>query len=115
MMQDKGFDVEAMAHGVVPTTDDRKKAHDDQEVLKIMQTYVYHDYGENFFVSTCYRKSTTDHFDWFYETFAWKLQEAKELGEQVADVSGIKNEKLAIDRHFEVCRELYAKGFFLDV
>lgn len=78
-----------------------------------IQSYVFF-LDEQFFVSTCYRQATTDQMEWFYETFAWKLQEAKELGKQIADYSGAKTEKYALDRHFEVCRQLLDKGYFYE-
>lgn len=80
-----------------------------------LQSYVYSDHG-NFFVSTCYRESSAMISPaWYYETFAWRLDENKKRTDWIADNSGASYVEAAYDQHFEVCKQLYRKGEFKEV
>jgi len=77
---------------------------------KFLQSYVYSKHGE-FFVSTCYRRSSSRimHDSWFYETFAWRLEGEKRT-EWVADNSGATWKEGAYKQHIEVCKQLEETG-----
>ena len=80
---------------------------------KFLQSYVYSEkYGE-FFVSTCYRRSSArlNPDAWYYETFAWKLEGEKRT-EWVADNSGATYKRKAYEQHIEVCKQLDENGEF---
>lgn len=80
---------------------------------KFLQSYVYGKHG-NFFVSTGYRQSSamTESPSWYYETFAWKLDENDKRTEWVADHSGAKYQDAAYKQHIEVVKQLHEKGEF---
>jgi len=81
---------------------------------KFLQSYLFTDEYENFFISTCYRMSSVmmDPAPWFYETFAWKLDKDRHRTDWVADNSGAGTPMGAFDQHFEVIRQLEATGEF---
>ena len=80
---------------------------------KFLQSYIYTEYGK-FFVSTCYRKSSAmlDPEGWYYETFAWKLNNKNKREDWVADNSGAISPEQAIRQHVEVVNQLIEKGKF---
>lgn len=87
---------------------------------KFLQSYLYSDFvdgaTDKFFISTCYRRSTTIYQDWFYETFAWKLDKNNHRGNRIiADNSGATTKDGAFDQHFEVCRQLELNGKYEEV
>lgn len=88
--------------------------HRQQE--KFLQTYVYTDKYGDFFVSTCYRRSSArlNPDQWYFETFAWRLENKKRT-EWVADNSGGIYEETAHKQHIEVCRQLQEKGKYKEV
>lgn len=89
----------------------------ERENEKFIQTYVYRDNGETFFVSTGYRKSsaTLRPDDWYYETFAWRLDDKGEGTDWVADNSGASYAKRAYAQHMEVVMQLQEKGVYEEV
>jgi hypothetical protein len=80
------------------------------EEQKFIQSYVYSKFGE-FFVSTCYRRSSSVYGGWYYETFAWKMENKKRT-DFVADNSGSRYKEGAYKQHIEVCRQLDKTGKF---
>jgi len=85
-----------------------------REVEKLVQSYVYRNNGDCFFVSTGYR-STIEALGevWYFETFAWEWnRETKDRGELIADNSGAKTETAAFDQHFSLANELHDTGKF---
>jgi len=78
---------------------------------KCIQSYVYTDYG-NFFVSTCYRKSSAmlSPNIWYFETFAWRLNEMNKRTDWVVEEGGGAGLIEALELHFEVCKQLLEKG-----
>ena len=84
---------------------------------KFLQSYLYTKEFGNFFVSTCYRKSSADLdlFGWYYETFAWRLDKDNHRTDWVADNSGSISVSRAFEQHIEVCRQLELKGDFKEV
>jgi len=81
---------------------------------KFLQSYLFSEYGK-FFVSTCYRRSSSDPFVWFYETFAWKLDKENHRTDWIADNSGSTSQEGAYDQHIEVIRQLEKIGEFKEV
>ena len=83
---------------------------------KVIQSYLFTEFGE-FFVSTCYRRSSamlnTD--SWYYETFAWRLNEANEQTDWVADNSGASYLKKGLEQHNEVCKQLQTTGEYVEL
>jgi hypothetical protein len=88
-----------------------------KEEKQIIRTELFSGEFGNFFISTCYRRSSAalapDHY--FYETFAWKLNDKNERTDWVADNSGAITIKRAEEQHFEVCRQLREKGKFEEI
>lgn len=85
---------------------------------KFLQSYLYTEKFGNFFISTCYRRSSAmlNPDGWYYETFAWKLKEEKERELKIiADNSGAISKKGAINQHMEVVKQLEEKGHFEEV
>lgn len=83
---------------------------------KVLQSYVYSEKGK-FFVSTIYRESSAmiePPVPWFYETFAWTLDEHDKKKDWIADNSGASYIDKALDQHIEVCKQLYETGEFKD-
>lgn len=82
---------------------------------KFLQSYVYSEHGK-FFVSTCYRKSSamTETPSWFYETFAWRIDDKGERTDWVADNSGSKSKIGAYAQHIEVVKQLHETGVFVE-
>ena len=78
---------------------------------KFLQSYLYTDYG-NFFISTAYRRASTPEPSWYYDTFAWNLNDNNERTDCVADNSGAGNVQGALKQHFEVLEELEKTGEF---
>ncbi len=77
------------------------------------KSYVYRDNGDKFFVSTGYRESSAMLSDsWYFETFAWTLDENNKRINWIADFSGASSEEKALEQHFEVVRQLHEKGSF---
>lgn len=76
---------------------------------KLIQSYVFTDYGK-FFVSTIHRESSCPMCGWFYETFAYTLDENNKSKDWVADNSGATSRIGALDQHNEVCEQLINKG-----
>lgn len=74
---------------------------------KFMQTYLYLD-GFNYFVSTIYRKSSAalNPDGWYYETFAWQLNEKNEKEGLIEDNSGAVSQKRALEQHQETINNL---------
>jgi hypothetical protein len=81
------------------------------ESKKLIQSYLYTDYG-NFFVSTIHRISSSPLGGWFYETFAYKLDKDNKSTDWVADNSGSTSVTGALDQHGVVCEQLIKKGEF---
>ena len=79
---------------------------------QLIRTELFSGEFGNFFISTCYRPSSAVGGEdmWYYETFAWKLNDKGERTDWVADNSGAITEKIAIDQHVEVCKQLREKG-----
>ena len=88
----------------------------ERKTEKLIQSYVYRDNGDCFFISTAYRSTSIDAAGgevWYYETFAWEWdKDTKERGKWVADHSGATCEKWAFDQHFTVSRRLHDTGEF---
>ena len=87
-----------------------KQEHSKQ----IMRTELFTEKFGNFFISTCYRRSSAaaNPDGWYYETFGWRLSEHNEKTDWVADNSGALSEKGAARQHDEVCRQLLETGEF---
>ena len=84
---------------------------------KFLQSYLFsEDVSGNiikYYISSCYRKSTTIYQDWFYETFAWELDENNHRGNRIiADNSGATTKDGAFEQHMEVIMQLEATGEF---
>ena len=81
---------------------------------KFLQSYLYTVKFGNFFVSTIHRKSSAlmGGEQWFYETFAWNLDDKGERDGWIADNSGAKFMSDAIKQHTEVLKQLEDKGVF---
>jgi hypothetical protein len=86
----------------------------EKEAKQIMRTELFTKEFGNFFVSTCYRRSSAllNPDAWYYETFAWKLDDKSKRTDWVADNSGAISTKRAAEQHFEVCRQLLETGKF---
>lgn len=82
---------------------------------KFLQSYVYGEHG-NFFVSTCHRESSAmiESPTWYYETFAWRLDDKDNRTDWVADHSGARFEEAAYKQHIEVVKQLHETGKFED-
>lgn len=80
---------------------------------KFLQSTLYSEFG-NFFISTCYRRCSAllNSDSWYYETFAWKLNNDNERTDWVADNSGASITSQAIKQHIEVCEQLLKNGEF---
>ena len=88
-----------------------------EEILdkKFLQSYLYTEQFGNFFISTCYRRSSAllAYDSWYYETFAWKLKENNEREKGIiADNSGAISQEGAYKQHLEVIRQLELSGEF---
>jgi len=80
---------------------------------KFLQSYLYTKKFGNFFVSTCYRKSSAQlDPSWYYETFAWKLDKDKRRTDWIADNSGAEYPGAAFEQHIEIIRQLELNGKF---
>lgn len=88
----------------------------EQTNKKFLQSYLYTEKFGNFFVSTCYRRSSAmlNPDSWYYETFAWKLDGEKRI-DWVADNSGAIYEKGAYEQHIEVIKQLNLTGKYGEV
>lgn len=80
---------------------------------QVLRTDLFTDFG-NFFVSTMYRRSSSalNPDSWYYETFAWRLNEKNERTDWAADNSGAISIERALEQHFEVCKQLQNTGEF---
>jgi len=72
---------------------------------KFYQSYLYSQFG-NFFISTACRQSSAIYGGWYYETFAWRLNDKDERTDWVEDNSGAISKKGAIKQHLEVIEKL---------
>lgn len=90
---------------------------EEENNKQIMRTDLFSGKYGNFFISTCYRRSsaTLNPDGWYYETFAWKLNEKNERTDWVADNSGAITIEKAEKQHFEVCRQLRETGEFKEI
>ena len=79
---------------------------------KFLQSYLYTEEFGNFFISTIHRRSSARLAvpDYFYETYAWKLDKDKHRTDWMADNSGALIPEGAFNQHFEVCRQLELNG-----
>ena len=79
----------------------------EERSKKFMQIYLYTDKG-NYFISTIYRRSSAmlNPDGWYYETFAWRLNDKDERTDWVEDNSGAISKKGAIKQHLEVIEKL---------
>ena len=86
-----------------------------REQKKFTQTYVYRDNGDKFFVSTGYRQSSAElnPDGWYFETFAWELDDNNKRTKMIADNSGAILEERALGQHYEVVRQLHETGEFI--
>ena len=86
----------------------------NKEARQIMRTELFSGEFGNFFISTCHRRSSAvlGYESWYYETFAWKLNDKNERTDWVADNSGAMTIESAEKQHFEVCRQLRESGVF---
>ncbi len=84
------------------------------ESKKLIQSYLFTDYGK-FFVSTIHRESSAPLLGWFYETFAWELDNDNKEKDWVADNSGATSIVGALDQHNKVCEQLLRKGEYKGV
>lgn len=80
---------------------------------KFLQSYLFTSEYGNFFISTCYRRSSVlNDPSWYYETFAWQLDKDRHRTDWVADNSGSISPGRAFKQHIEICRQLELKGEF---
>ena len=79
---------------------------------KFLQSYLFTDKFGNFFVSTCYRMSSaySDPAQWYYETYAWKLDKDRHRTDWVVEYAGVDSKDFAFQDHIEICRQLELKG-----
>lgn len=83
---------------------------------KFLQSYLYTEYG-NFFISTIHRESSAmvNNPPWYYETFAWRLNEKNERTDWIADNSGAHGQVGALKQHYAVIEQLTDTGKFLEI
>ena len=79
---------------------------------KFIQSYLYTKKYGNFFISTCYRKSSAflDPAPWYYETFAWRLDKNNHRTSWVVEFAGNNDKEWALQKHIEICEQLDLKG-----
>lgn len=89
---------------------------EEQKEYNAISTTLTTDYGR-FNVSTAYRRSSAmlNLDDWYYETFAWNLDEENKRGKIIADNSGAMDIEGALEQHNEVCRQLIKNGEFREI
>ena len=75
---------------------------------QLMRTDLFSEHGQ-FFVSTCHRQSSSIYATWYYETFAWRIENEKRV-DWVADNSGASSIEGALRQHREVCKQLIING-----
>ena len=70
---------------------------------KVLQSYIYSESG-NFFISTCYRRSSAmlNPDGWYYETLVWELNDKNERG-KIVDENSAMSLKEAIKKHYNYC------------
>ena len=85
---------------------------EDKPSKQVMRTDLFTEFGQ-FFVSTCYRRSSAalNPDGWYYETFGWSVENEKR-NKWIADNSGAYFIDGALEQHNEVCKQLLLTGDF---
>ena len=79
---------------------------EEEQSKKFLQSYLYTENGD-YFISTCYRKSSAslNPDGWYYETFAWKIENGKRTN-WVHENGGAISKENAIKQHLETINHL---------